>query len=301
MTSEIVQEDYQRNVRLISMINNIDTEITKMYENLEKNDSLSEREKKDIIANIETLQNTKQNLYSSLNDQYNSLQMNAVESRNSLVNNTAVSNIIKNQIQNSKKNMNILNKERYNKLRMAEINDYYSDKYAAQSSIMKTIVYFCVPILILGILMKKELLSKNISLGIITALIVICIIVIFMKVTDIMSRSNMVFDEYDFSFNPESVENVSSDSNDDDQPSIFDNVLGCSSENCCPPGNDFGTVWDSSIKKCVTPEYEDTHTEGFVGTRCLQSTFSKNTFNSNIFKNNSSVKGFGMEENYAKF
>ena len=48
------------------------------------------------------------------------------------------------------KNLVLLQQERFNKLRMAEINDYYSDKYTTQTGVMKTIVYFCIPILILG-------------------------------------------------------------------------------------------------------------------------------------------------------
>ena len=117
---------------------------------------------------------------------------------------------------------------------MAEINNYYSSKYEAQSEVVKTIVYFCIPILILGILMKKSIISQNIALSIIGVLGGIGIFIVFFQVIDIMRRDNMVFDEYDFAFNPDDTI-VSSTSNDADQPSAANWTLSCEGESCCPP------------------------------------------------------------------
>ena len=92
-------------------------------------------------------------------------------------------------------NLDVLKNNRYNKLRMAEINNYYSAKYDTQSKVMKTIVYFCVPILILGILTKKEFIPQNIALMIISILIGVAVIMVGLQVIDIMRRDNMNFEE----------------------------------------------------------------------------------------------------------
>ena len=65
-----------------------------------------------------------------------------------LVNEVAVSGVVQNELKNANKNLKTLQKQRYDNLRMAEINDYYSEKYSTQTNVMKTIVYFCIPIII---------------------------------------------------------------------------------------------------------------------------------------------------------
>jgi hypothetical protein len=182
-------------------------------------------------------------------------------------------------------------------VRMAEINNYYSDKYIAQTNVMKTIVYFCIPILILGILMKKEFIPKNIATAFIGILVGLAVIVVIFQGIDLYSRSNMVYSEYKFPFDPNNVD-LDSESNDDDQPKRKDRTLSCAAEACCPEGNVYGTVWDNSSKQCVTPKYKDSHSEGFVGSKCVQNAFGTSSFNINVFKNNSNgVKGYSNTDN----
>ena len=184
---------------------------------------------------------------------------------------------------------------------MAEINDYYSEKYSTQTNVMKTIVYFCIPIIILGILMKKEIIPKNIALGIIGVIAGICIFIVIMQSIDIMRRSNMVFSEYKFTSNPDELATEAGSGNGT-QPQAMDMSLNCIEEACCPTGNSFGTVWDASNNQCVTQSYLDTTTEGFVGEKCLQNSFNKSDFNINVFKNTNNVVGYnGSQEDYAKF
>ena len=73
----------------------------------------------------------------------------------------SISGIVKSELDSVQNNLSSLDDSRYNTRRMAEINDYYSEKYRSQTNVMKTIVYFCIPILILGILMKKRTCTKK--------------------------------------------------------------------------------------------------------------------------------------------
>jgi len=300
----MIQQEQQNTIQIIQSINQIDTQIKLLYQNLEQisvtsNPDLNKQQQ--ILDEIQQLQTLKEDLYKNVSDNYASTQSNVIEARNALVNEVAVSGVVQNELKNANKNLKTLQKQRYDNLRMAEINDYYSEKYSTQTNVMKTIVYFCIPIIILGILMKKEIIPKNIALGIIGVIAGICIFIVIMQSIDIMRRSNMVFSEYKFTSNPDELATEAGSGNGT-QPQAMDMSLNCIEEACCPTGNSFGTVWDASNNQCVTQSYLDTTTEGFVGEKCLQNSFNKSDFNINVFKNTNNVVGYNeTQEDYAKF
>jgi len=160
----MIQQELQRDDQTLQTIGQIDAQIQSIYNNLE---ALSVQTNPDVnkqnalLQQIQQLQALKSSLYTSVSASYASNQANVAESRNSLVDEIAVTGIVGKELQNATKNLSALEQARYNKVRMAEINNYYSAKYDTQSKVMKTIVYFCVPILILGILTKKEFIPQN--------------------------------------------------------------------------------------------------------------------------------------------
>ena len=300
----MIQQNLERGDQTLQTVGQIDAQIQSIYNNLE---ALSVQQNPDLnkqtqlLQKIEELQQLKSSLYTSINNSYADTQANVAQARNSLVDETAINGIIGQELKNVNKNLSALEQARFNKVRMAEINNYYSDKYGAQTNVMKTIVYFCIPILILGILMKKEFISKNIATALIGILVGLAIIIVLFQAIDIARRNNMTFSEYEFPFNTDNVD-LNSESNSDDQPKQQDYSMSCIGEACCPTGNNFGTLWDKNQKKCVTPNYENTQSEPFVGAKCLQNSFNKADFNVNIFKNNNQeVKGYTDDSNFAKF
>ena len=139
----------------INTIRQIDSQIQGMYNDLEalsveQNPNASEQNQ--ILQKIQELQQLKTSLYTSVSNNYATTQSNVATSRNSLVNEMAVGGIVEHELKNVQGNLSALQDARYGKLRMAEINNYYGDKYDTQAKVMKTIVYFCIPILILGLL-----------------------------------------------------------------------------------------------------------------------------------------------------
>jgi len=283
----------------LKTISQIDSQIQGMYNDLEAlsvEQNPNANKQNQILQKIQELQQLKTSLYTSVSNNYATTQSNVAISRNSLVNEMAVGGIVEHELKNVQGNLNSLQDARYDKLRMAEINNYYSDKYDTQAKVMKTIVYFCIPILILGLLMKRGILSSNIALILIAIILGLAIVVVLLQVFDIASRDNMNFSEYNFPFDPTAV-----DSNDlgnpNDQPVKANLTLSCAGEACCPDGNANGTKWDSANKQCVT--------EGFVGERCLKNSFRKSDFNVGVFTNNSVVSGYNSSDsnsdNYAKF
>ena len=311
MDGQLIQQEENKDAHTIITIKKIEQEIRNQYSSLEEmsvlaNPDLSKQNQ--ILSKIEELQQLKTSMYESLSYSYASAQASVVEARDALADETTVAGIMQNELQIAGDNLESLKYERNNKIRMAEINDYYSSKYEAQSKIMKLIVYFCIPILLLAILMKKSLVPQNIGLTIIGILLGLAIVTVTLKVIDIMRRDNMVFDEYTFPFTIDKMA-ASPDTNDKDQPVKVDYTMSCIGNECCPTGNEYGTVWDAINKQCVTPTFKTaennvpTDSEGFVGERCLQSSFDKPSTTVNIFKNNNQIDGYSSDigDNYAKF
>ena len=255
------QQDNGNTEQTMNTISQIDEQIQTMYSNLEalnvKANPDMERQNQ-VLQKIQELQHLKSSLYTSMSNNYATVQSNVALSRNSLVNEMSISGIVKSELDIVQNKLSSVDDSRYNTRRMAEINNYYSEKYSAQTNVMKTIVYFCIPILILGILMKKGLVPRNISLIIMSILIGLAIVIVFLEVIDIMRRDNMVFSEYKFPFNPNEVDKLmSNDLSNPDQPVARDMTMSCLGAACCPKDNTFGTVWDSINKRCVTPYYKD--------------------------------------------
>jgi hypothetical protein len=286
-------------------IDEIDGQINSMYSDLEALNVQSNpdvKKQNQILQKIQELQGLKSGLYTTISSNYATVQSNVALSRNSLVNEMAMSGVVEHELQNVQNNLSSLKESRYNTARMTEINNYYSEKYDTQTTVMKTIVYFCIPLLILGILTKKDFIPRNIALIVMSILIGLAIVIVALQTIDIMRRDNMIFSEYDFPFYPNEVD-LNQTSNEADQPVARNLKMSCAGEACCPSGNKYGTVWDASNKQCVTPSFKDTQKEGFVGEKCLQNSFSKADFNINVFKNNNTISGYNdnNSNNYAKF
>lgn len=281
----------------IKTISEIDIQIQQLYNDLEilsveANPNVNKQNR--LLSKIQELQQLKSTLYSNVSNNYANTQSNVATSRNSLVNEMTINGIVEHELKNVEGNLNDLQKQRYGKIRMAEINNYYSDKYNTQTLVMKTIVYSCIPILILALLMKKGILPSNIALLLIAIILGLAIVIVLLQLFDIASRDNMNFSEYNFPFDPNSVD--SSDlGNPNDQPVKVDLTLSCAGQACCPDGNPNGTKWDASNQQCVK--------ESFVGERCLKNSFRKSDFNIGVFNNNAEVSGYNSSnnDNYAKF
>lgn len=295
----------QDEIQTVVSISQVDVQISELYAELEEltvqvNPDISQQQK--ILKNIEELQELKINLYKNISQDYTNAQTDLVEARVNLVNDVAMTNVVNDEIANVNSTLSNLKNTRNERMRMAQINNYYSSKYDTQTNIMKTVVYFCIPILILGIMIKKELMPQTFGMSLIGILVAILIIVLFFQLVDIMNRDNTVYDEYNWKFDPKksSVTNIG---NMQDQPKMSKNNGNvCIGQECCPPGNTSGISWNASTQLCVGNKSPTTTKEEFTGSRLIKNAFDTPSFNINIFKNTSKVDGFDMcETKYSNF
>lgn len=164
-----------------------------------------------------------------------------------------------------------LKREKYNNLRMIEINTYYSKLYQAYLQVIKIIIFILVCIILLVVLEKKNILFFVPS--VVYRLMGIGVLVVggyylFSKINDISNRDNMDFDKYTWIFNranqdidtnkqdnlDKNDENKNKCSNLSLKEQALHNLNGkgfsnnCVGENCC--GDNMS--YDDKTNKCVS-------------------------------------------------
>jgi len=185
---------------------------------------------------------------------------------NNLVNQMVLTDILQNQVTHAENSYMALKQDNNDKLRMVEINRYYTDRYRAQSELMKLIIFFAVPLLVITILTNKGILTKNIAYILGGVILVVGIIMIIGKIIDINSRDNMDFSEYKVDWDPSKVKasqksTVSLNGIEADSEAALkalEEDLGfvCDGPSCCDPpnpkkGDTIYTTWSNEYKKCV--------------------------------------------------
>ena len=204
-TSQTNQPDLlfmqERNEQTLADIRNLQQIEQELYDSLEKNDNMSIDEKNKIVKKISEISQMRVNLYANLKEIYSFFQKNVASSRTTLAEQMMAIDIVENELNESKRKLQLLEDEKYNKLRLVEINTYYGKQYNAHAWLMKTIVIICIPVLILSILKNIGFLPGFITTVIIAIIIFIGIIWIVKQIIDMSNRDNMNYDEYDWHFN----------------------------------------------------------------------------------------------------
>jgi len=234
-----------------SIISNIDSNKASLLRFLNTNPSLTDVQKIDINSRISELESIKVKLLNQLMPLYTSFETNVSVSNDTLNKQILALKIIQDETDKTTRQINLLNAEKPDKIKLAGINSYYSKKYNSHKQIMKTIVLICIPIIILSILGNKGLIPNTIVVLLISTIIIFGVITIGYQIIDISNRDNMNFDAYDWKFNksnaPEPTPEPVGGEGDINNPWNYAG-LTCVGADCCTDGS---TMWDEISKKCV--------------------------------------------------
>ena len=238
----------ERNEQTLNDIKSLQTTEMKLYDSLE-NKNLSYEQKQQIINQINQISQMRINLYANLKSMFSNYQQNVSTSRNTLNDQMTTVSVIEDELDDEKRRLNLLETEKNNKIRLVEINTYYSKQYDANKEIMKTVVYICIPILILTILANKEIIPQIIYVILSGVIIIIGLILIGYQIIDLSNRDNMNFDEYNWAFDKSNIDSTSASTsnvsgNNDPWAPIS---LTCVGSECCIDGSKF----DSTLNKCI--------------------------------------------------
>jgi hypothetical protein len=166
-------------------------------------------------------------------------------SRGALVNQATVYGVMEQQLEQAEIGLGKVEGTQENKMRMVEVNTYYSDKYRAQTGLIKLIIIVCVAFLLVVILMKKNLIPNQVAVVLLVGIILIGGILVTMTYWNITSRDNMVFDEFNWNADPPSYDSGDAPVN------AKSTGIPCIDESCCVEGTTFVRGNSTSFNKCI--------------------------------------------------
>lgn len=253
LSDNTLKQSENRQASILKNINELQQMESSLYSQLEASsgsDGSTERQEA-IVNKINELSTMRMTMFSELESMFRSTQGRVAQTRIDLVDQLTTTGVMETELNNTKSNLNSLQTNKDNKMRMVEINTYYASKYQAQSGLMKMIIMICIPLLVLAILSKKNIIPPNIANGLIGLIIVIGGFIIIKQALNLSSRNNMNYDEFDWVWDP----NASDPTVYEYDMQQLENVVGdldaslefgCIGSECCSTG----MYYDSDVGKC---------------------------------------------------
>jgi hypothetical protein len=140
-----------------------------------------------------------------------------------------------------------------NNIRLTEVNTYYGEQYKSYIELLKNIIWFSLPVLILTIIKHKGLLPEFILNSLIGFFLLVGISYSLWSYYDISRRSKMNFSEYEWDFTkpPLSDEPIYREpvKDDKDVKTLSESLgIGCVGMECCSDG----MTYNNELSKCVS-------------------------------------------------
>jgi hypothetical protein len=241
------------NSKIISDITTLQAIEKGLFDTLEKNlnqNVLTQPQKESLIQKINEISKMRENMYQTIGGINNFYQSNIVSSSTSLAQQTAAISIVEKELNAAKERLKKIEEYKLQKLRLVEINNYYSERYAAHTQIMKIIIYMFVPILVLTILAKKGILPRALFFILTIIIGAIGSVYLLYAVYSTYARNNMLYQEYDWGFDPNTAPktptSISGSASIDPwaKKDVSDICIG---QACC----DVGYIHDPIQNKCI--------------------------------------------------
>ena len=279
--------DLSFNANILQNIDRLQQMEKQLFDNLESNTTLTQQQKQTEIEKINQLTNLRIDLYNTLSG-INNFSVNSLKTTvGSLEEQIIAVDIVESELNKSKGRLSALEEERNNKIRLVEINNYYSDKYSEHSALMKIVIFTLIPVIILTVLNKKGLIPD----GIFNILIIIIALIggyfFWNRFGSIMMRDNMNYQEYNWAFDPASApaptDSTSSTSSTSTSTSSTSNSSTgtCVGQACCSTG----LTWDLSSNKCVSNTINTTSSnvqESFLNESFITESFITESMINNV-------------------
>ena len=208
--------------------------------------TLNAEKRTDIINKINSISDMRLNLYETLNDVNGYFTKLNDDSTNSMSDQSSAIKIVEEQLNKSKQSLMDSEKDKNNKMRMIEINSYYSQRYAEHSDLMIITIGTLIPIILITFLYNNSLLPYNVFFILIVFIGLYGAFLFFNRLASIWSRDSINYQEYLWAFNKKAAPGpiVKSDENSDPWGSL--NMGVCIGKSCCSAD----TVWNDKTRVC---------------------------------------------------
>lgn len=161
---------------------------------------LGVEEQQNVLNEINSLTDLRVNLITELKNQYNLLKTNVAETNNDIKDEMTSIDVIEQQLDEKKSQLNKMKNIETNKLRMSEINNYYAERNRYVSSIYYIIVLTLVALCLVLIAKRFIFFIPSVVFNVVlSGVVIVGLIYIVRKLLDLYSRDKMNFDQYDYS------------------------------------------------------------------------------------------------------
>ena len=289
----------QNNDQILNDIQSLQQFEKELFNTLETNAQLTPDKQQQLVAKINQISNMRINLYQTLSSVNQFFENSLSSSVGTLKEQTVAIGIVESELNRAKKRLEILEAEKNNKIRLVEINNYYGDKYAEHSQLMKIIIFTLVPIIIISVLYNKNMLPDIVYKFLLIVISIIGGVYFWRRYASIISRDNMNYQEYDWKFNASTAATETTVTTGSDPWASTSSSLGtCIGQSCCSTGQ----TYDSSMNLCVIPTNTPapattapaTTTESFAVNQSIDSILTKKQ--PNKYKDD-----YNMSENYGAY
>lgn len=235
------------NSQILNDIQSLQKIEQQLFSTLDSNLNLTSSQKKEIINKINELSKMRVNLYQTINGINTYFQTALYNSRGTLEQQAAAIKIVENELNIAKKRLKTLEETKNNKIRLVQINEYYGDKYAEHSQLMKIIIYTLIPIIVITIIFNMGFLPNIIYYSLLVIISIIAGIFIWFRLWSIWSRDKMNYQAYDWNFNASKLPSQNGVQSVDPWLSTSGNFGTCIGNACCTDG----MIYDEKIDQCV--------------------------------------------------
>ena len=256
----------ERNSQIISDIKNLQTIEKDLFNSLEQNlsqNTMTRAQKEVLIQKINDISRMRENMYYAIGGINNFYKNNISTSATALAQQTNAIDIVEKELNAAKERLKLIEDYKLQKLRLVEINNYYGQRYASNTQLIKIVIYMFVPILILAILFKKDIISVKIFSGLTIVITIIGLVYLINGFYTNYMRDNMDYQEYDWSFDPDTAPKAPSSTSKNSKidpwakPDLSNICIG---QTCC----DTGYVYDPVKNKCIPVSNIRGRVENFV-------------------------------------
>ena len=224
--------------------------LTRNAENvaLGKESTLTDSEIKIITTQVNSLTTTRVNLYNALSKNYSQGVLLEKSAQQSLDQQAKTMRILERELNKSKENLAKIKDDKYNQLKMIEINSYFSKQYDSHVKLMKliTIIGVCM---LLTVLLRYIPMLGFLSIPLFNIVTIVGLGLILKVIIDIYMREGDNYDEYIWPVGPTTRKELTTANAD--SMSFLDvsgiDVPFCLGANCCSKG----TKWDNETFMCI--------------------------------------------------
>jgi len=242
----------EKNAQTLTDIQNLQVIEKDLFTTLEEglaSNTLTPEQKDSIINKINEIAQMRANLYKNISGVFSFFQNNVSSARDTLMEQSSAVEIVEHELNEAKRRLKLIEKEQADKLRLVEINTYYGERYADHTSIMKTIIIICLPIMLLTFLANRGFLPPTIYAILVIIVAVVGLIYIAKQILHTMSRDNMNYQEYNWDFKTSQAPPVDTSNPSGTNPWTTSGIM-CVGQACCYDGN----TYDSTLNKCIPPD-----------------------------------------------